>query len=100
VRGARRAHAASHPRAGHIGAQPRRTERNPMNPRMIAAIMLAAPAIAFAQGAAKGGGEAIAKVNGVAVPKSRLDFMLQQQTQRGAPDNDQTRAQVRDELVN
>ena len=76
-----------------------------MNSRMIAAVLLAAPAIAFAQGAAKGaakGGssEAVAKVNGVSVPKSRLDFMVQQQHQRGAPDNEQTRAQVRDELVN
>jgi peptidyl-prolyl cis-trans isomerase C len=42
----------------------------------------------------------VAKVNGVVVPRARLDFMVQQQTARGAPDNDQTRAAVRDELVN
>ena len=76
-----------------------------MKTRLIVAL-LAVPALAFAQAstkakdAPKGGGEAIAKVNGVAVPKARMDFMLQQQTQRGAPDNDQTRAQVRDELIN
>jgi peptidyl-prolyl cis-trans isomerase C len=70
-----------------------------MNRKMLAVLLLATPAIALAQGAAKGG-DAIAKVNGVAVPKSRLDFMVQQQKQRGAPDNDQLRAQVRDELVN
>jgi peptidyl-prolyl cis-trans isomerase C len=39
-------------------------------------------------------------VNGVAVPASHMDFLLQQQKSRGAPDNDQTRNIVRDELVN
>jgi peptidyl-prolyl cis-trans isomerase C len=60
-----------------------------------------------AKGAAKGtpkaagkGGDAIARVNGVPIPKSRADAMLQQQQARGTPDNDQTRALVRDELVN
>jgi peptidyl-prolyl cis-trans isomerase C len=60
-----------------------------------------------AKGAAKGapkaagkGGDAIARVNGVPVPKSRLDAMILQQQQRGTPDNEQTRAMVRDELVN
>jgi len=42
----------------------------------------------------------VAKVNGVAVPRARLDFMVQQQAARGAPDNEQTRAAMRDELVN
>ena len=45
-------------------------------------------------------GEAIARVNGVAVPRSRHDFLLQQQQQRGMADNEQTRAMVRDELIN
>jgi peptidyl-prolyl cis-trans isomerase C len=56
-----------------------------------------------AKGAAKGsakGGDAIARVNGVAIPKSRADAMLLQQQARGTPDNEQTRALVRDELVN
>jgi peptidyl-prolyl cis-trans isomerase C len=44
--------------------------------------------------------DAIATVNGVPVPSSRLDFMVQQQKQRGAPDNEQTRNMIRDELVN
>ena len=55
------------------------------------------------KGAAKGpakGGDAIARVNGVPIPKSRADAMMQQQQARGTPDNDQTRAMVRDELVN
>jgi peptidyl-prolyl cis-trans isomerase C len=34
------------------------------------------------------------------VPKARLDAMLQQQKARGAPDNEQTRAMAREELVN
>ncbi|MFN2646353.1 MAG: peptidylprolyl isomerase [Burkholderiales bacterium] len=42
----------------------------------------------------------LAKVNGVPVPASYLDFMMQQQKSRGAPDNAQTRNMVRDELVN
>ena len=51
-----------------------------------------------AKPAAKGG--TIATVNGVAVPQARADFMMQQQTQRGAPDNEQMRNAVREELIN
>jgi peptidyl-prolyl cis-trans isomerase C len=43
---------------------------------------------------------AIATVNGVAVPQARMDLLMQQQQQRGAPDNDQMRNMVKDELVN
>ena len=68
-----------------------------MNLRIALAGALVAPLLALAQGAGK---EAVATVNGVAVPKSRLEFMLQQQAARGAPDNEQTRAAIRDELVN
>jgi peptidyl-prolyl cis-trans isomerase C len=46
------------------------------------------------------GKDAIATVNGVAVPRTRMDFMMSQQQTRGAPDNQQTRAMVREELVN
>ncbi len=73
----------------------------------ILAALLAAPLLVFAQGAAKdtarpaaAAKDAVAHVNGVAVPRSRLEFMIQQQAARGAPDNDQTRAAVREELVN
>jgi len=45
-------------------------------------------------------GPAIATVNGVPVPASRMDFHMQQQKSRGMPDNEQTRAMMRDELVN
>ena len=86
-----------------------------MNIRILAAAALAIPALAFAQGtekdsakaAAKDGSKAaaakasaVATVNGVAVPRARLEALLQQQKARGAPDNEQTRATVREELVN
>jgi len=43
---------------------------------------------------------AVATVNGVAVPQARMDALLQQQGERGMPDNEQTRAMVREELIN
>ncbi|HEV7477902.1 MAG TPA: peptidylprolyl isomerase [Burkholderiales bacterium] len=45
-------------------------------------------------------GTTIAKVNGVAVPRARQDLLMQQQSARGMPDNEQTRALLRDELIN
>lgn len=81
-----------------------------MKIRLLAAALLALPLAAAGQAplpgkpaakaasAAKDG--ALATVNGVAVPRARADFMLQQQMQRGAPDNEQTRGMIREELVN
>jgi peptidyl-prolyl cis-trans isomerase C len=81
-----------------------------MNLRVAALTLLVLPALAFSQGVEKGAdkkaakpapkGAAVATVNGVAVPQSRMDVMLQQQTQRGAQDNEQMRNMVREELVN
>jgi peptidyl-prolyl cis-trans isomerase C len=71
---------------------------------IIGAALMAAAACAFGQAApakkpaAKP--DAVAKVNGVAVPQARMDALLQQQGQRGMPDNEQTRAMVREELIN
>jgi peptidyl-prolyl cis-trans isomerase C len=48
--------------------------------------------------AAKGG--TVATVNGVGVPRAREDLLMQQQAARGMPDNEQTRAMLRDELIN
>jgi peptidyl-prolyl cis-trans isomerase C len=45
-------------------------------------------------------GPNIATVNGVAVPRARQDLLMQQQAGRGMPDNEQTRAMVREELIN
>jgi peptidyl-prolyl cis-trans isomerase C len=79
-----------------------------MKLRTFAAILLAVPAIAAAQEAAKPAAKAAAKpaargpvatVNGVAIPAARQDFMVQQQRTRGAPDNEQTRNAVREDLI-
>jgi len=79
-----------------------------MNLRFLAAAVLAVPLLAFAQAAkdkpaakpAAAREGSIATVNGVPVPRARADFMLQMQLARGAADNEQTRIQIRDELVN
>lgn len=81
-----------------------------MKIRIIAAALLAAPVLAFAQGAAtdapkpaapaaKGGGP-VATVNGVAVSQQRAEALLRQQLGRGARDGDQLRAAVREDLIN
>jgi peptidyl-prolyl cis-trans isomerase C len=44
-------------------------------------------------------GGAVATVNGVTIPQSRLEFMVQQQKGRGAPDNEQTRNAAREDLI-
>jgi hypothetical protein len=46
------------------------------------------------------GAPPIATVNGVPVPRARGEALLKQQAARGMPDNDQSRAMIRDELVN
>jgi peptidyl-prolyl cis-trans isomerase C len=86
---------------------------------MYAAVLLAAPALAqvplptkdepakkeatkkeAAKSQPAAQGTTIAKVNGIAVPRARQDLLMQQQGARGMPDNEQTRALVRDELIN
>jgi peptidyl-prolyl cis-trans isomerase C len=84
-----------------------------VNIRIIAAVAaLAFPAAALAQlpekkappaekkAAKPAAGKPIATVNGVPVPQARIDFLMQQQQSRGAPDTEQMRTMVRDELVN
>ena len=79
--------------------------------RLFAAALLALPLLVCAQDtdkpaakpkpAAKAAAkDAVATVNGVTIPGSRMDFMMEQQRQRGAPDNQQTRSMMREELVN
>ncbi|MCE2947633.1 MAG: peptidylprolyl isomerase [bacterium] len=63
---------------------------------VFAAAGLLATTSAFSQ--AKGPGTA-ARVNGVTVPQSRIDMMLKQQIQRGAPDTPEMRARIREELI-
>jgi peptidyl-prolyl cis-trans isomerase C len=59
----------------------------------------AAPAPAAPAAAAPATGP-VAKVNGVVVPRSRMEYMLSQQVQRGAQDTPQMRSMVREELIN
>ena len=42
----------------------------------------------------------VATVNGTAIPRARLDFLMHQQLQRGAQDDARTRAAVREDLIN
>ncbi|MDA1116451.1 MAG: peptidylprolyl isomerase [Proteobacteria bacterium] len=74
---------------------------------LAAAAAFALPALAQpaadkpgAKPAAKSASGPVATVNGTAIPRSRLEFMLRQQVARGAPDNDQTRGAVREDLIN
>ena len=75
-----------------------------MNLRLFILLLIATP-VALAQAplptkdkpAAKpAAAKPVATVNGVAVPQARADFLLQQQLQRGAQDNEQMRGMVRD----
>ena len=73
-----------------------------MNPRTLLAGALAIPFLALAQGAAKpqaGGKDAIATVNGVAITKARMEFVMQQHIAQGAPDNPSTRSAARQDLI-
>jgi peptidyl-prolyl cis-trans isomerase C len=82
--------------------------------RILAAALLA-PALALAQVPEKkdgkpaatkpapaktGSAKPVATVNGVPVPQSRADYLMQQQLSRGGADTEQMRSMVRDELVN
>jgi peptidyl-prolyl cis-trans isomerase C len=87
-----------------------------VNIRILAGAVLLVPALAMAQqvlekkekapekaakpAAKPAAGKPIATVNGVVVPQARADFLMQQQAQRGAPDNEQMRGAVREELIN
>ncbi len=68
-----------------------------------AALALALPAAAQQakdKPAAKAAAGPVATVNGAKIPQARLDYILQQQLQRGAPNTDGTRAAVREDLIN
>ena len=65
--------------------------------RALAQLPTKEPAKAPAKPAATG---PVATVNGVQIPRNRLDIVLRQQTQRGAQDSEQLRAQMREALIN
>ena len=65
-----------------VSAQPTLPTKEPAKP--------AAPAVK----------DPVATVNGVAIPKSRSDALVRQQSQRGQGDNAELRGAVREELIN
>ena len=73
--------------------------------KQIFALALLLPCLALAQQPAKPAAAAakdgpVATVNGTQISRQRLDLVVRQQTARGAPDNEQLRAQVREALIN
>jgi peptidyl-prolyl cis-trans isomerase C len=64
---------------------------------LLVAAWLPAQAAGKVEPASKG---IVAKVNGVPVPKARVDAILKQQVARGTPDNDESRKVLREELIN
>jgi len=42
----------------------------------------------------------VATVNGTAIARARMDYLVRQQTARGTPDNEQLRTAVREDLIN
>lgn len=71
----------------------------------IIALALLLPSLAMAQQPAKPAAAAakdgpVATVNGVQIPRQRLDLVVRQQTARGATDSEKMRAQVREALIN
>ena len=71
---------------------------------LLLAALAALPWSAFPQDKAEkkaaGKPPAVAVVNGVAIPQSRADFLIQQQQVRGVQETEQLKKAVRDELVN
>jgi len=73
--------------------------------KQILVLALLLPSLALAQQPAKPAAAAakdgpVATVNGVQIPRQRLDLVVRQQTARGAQDSEKMRAQVRDALIN
>jgi peptidyl-prolyl cis-trans isomerase C len=59
-----------------------------------------APAKPAAAASAAPASPTLATVNGVAIPRQRLELVVRQQVARGAADSEQLRAQVREALIN
>jgi peptidyl-prolyl cis-trans isomerase C len=65
-----------------------------------ASAQTAAPAAKAAPAAAPAASNRVATVNGVAIPKSRVDAIVKERAQQGMPDNEEMRKAIRDELIN
>ncbi|HTP62974.1 MAG TPA: peptidyl-prolyl cis-trans isomerase [Burkholderiales bacterium] len=61
---------------------------------------LALPALAQQPAKTAAAAGPLVTVNGVAIPRQRFEVLMKQQLARGAQDNEQLRAQVRDALIN
>lgn len=73
---------------------------------LMAAICLALPAVSLAQdakpqpaAAAPSSGGQVAKVNGVAIPQSRMDLIVKDRTAQGQPDSAETRTAIKENLI-
>lgn len=73
---------------------------------LVAALCLALPTMAFAQddrpqpaAAASSAGGQVAKVNGIAIPQSRLDLIVKDRTAQGQPDSAETRTAIKENLI-
>lgn len=67
---------------------------------MAAAVSLILIACNTAAEAPKTGTEAVAKVNGKAIPQERVDFFIKQLATQGQTDTPELRKTVREELIN
>lgn len=67
---------------------------------LLGLVLPAVPALAQAPASAPAAAAAkVATVNGVAIPKSRVDLIVKAQTARGMPDSDQMRNDIREQLI-
>jgi peptidyl-prolyl cis-trans isomerase C len=69
---------------------------------LLAAAALALPATGALAQASKGdqaAGARVATVNGVAIPKARVDVVVRAQAQRGVPDSEGMRNEIREQLI-
>ncbi|MBI3140399.1 MAG: peptidylprolyl isomerase [Rhodocyclales bacterium] len=67
---------------------------------LLAGLLLNAPVLAEeAKPAGKPAATSLATVNGVAIPKTRAEALLNEQKAQGTPDNPELRAMVREELI-
>ncbi len=64
-----------------------------------AALMMTVATSALAGARVPAAGAALARVNGVTVPKAMADLLVSEQVAQGAQDNEELRARVRDHLV-
>jgi len=62
-------------------------------------ILMASLAALFAAAACSAQSSAVAKVNGVTIPQSRLEMLLKNATAQGQPDSPELRNRIRDELI-